>query len=138
MGIGNDIIDDPLARFYDEEQSRESGIKDPITGIRTPIDKAKQRESRNNEIKRKEEVKQRILGQLINDDLGREWLYDLLHYCGVFRSPYATDDRQMVYNSGALDVGKFIESGIKKVGIQEYFLLLKEGWEREKMWDDAG
>ncbi len=137
MGIGNTIIDDPLARFYEEEQSREAGIKDPVTGFRTPVNKAQQREMHNDEIKRKQEVKKRILSQLLNDDLGREWLYDLLDYCGLFRTPYASNERQTVYNSGALDVGKFLESGIKKVGIREYFLMVQEGWERETMWNDA-
>ena len=136
MGIGDNIIDDPLSRFMNEEDAREAGIKDPVTGIRTPVDKAQQKQLRNDEIKRKQEVKKRVLTQLLNDDLGREWLYDLLDYCGMFQSLYANTDRQTSYNNGARHIGEFIESGIKKSGIREYFLMLEEGWERGKMWDD--
>ena len=34
------IIDDPLARFEAEEDARTAGIKNPITGMREPVDRA--------------------------------------------------------------------------------------------------
>lgn len=130
-------IDDPLARFYDEEKSRTAGVKHPVTGMREPYDKAKRDQIRTDEIKRKVQVKKRILSWLLADDLGREWLYDLLVSCNVEGTPFASTDRLTAYNAGALHVGMLLKADIKNAGIREYFLMLQEGWEREKLWDDT-
>ena len=136
MGIGNEIIDDPLSRFLNEENSRNAGVRNPVTGIREPYSKAEREKLRNDEIKRKSEVKKRILLMLLNDDLGREWLYDLLVTCNVFGTPFTPDDRLTAYNAGALYVGKLLEADIKRAGIREYFQMCEEGYEREVMFDD--
>ena len=134
----SEIIDDPLARFFDEEQSRNAGVKNPVTGLRESVDKAKQRENHVNEIKRKVQLKKRILTQLLNDDLGREWLYDLLITCNVFGTPYVPVDAYLTaYNAGALYIGRVLESEIKKSDARMYFLMCQEGWDRENTWNDV-
>lgn len=131
------LIDDPLARFFNEEQSRNAGIKNPITGFREPVDKAKQREKHADEIKRKVQVRKHILTQLLNDDLGREWLYDMLVTCNIFGTPYTVDPSLTAYNAGALYIGRLLESDIRKADIKSYFLMCQEGWDREKTWDEV-
>jgi hypothetical protein len=130
-------IDDPLARFYDEEQSRNAGIKNPITGIREPYQKAEREAKRNDEIKRKSQIAKHVLTQLMEQDLGREWLYDLLNTCNVFGTPYTVDTQLTAYNAGAMFVGKMIEGELKKYCPKNYFTMCEEGWNREKIWDDV-
>lgn len=130
------IIDDPLARFYDEEQSRSAGVKNPQTGIREEHDLAKKQQIRVDEGRRKSEVSKRIVLGLIQDELGREWLYDILMICNVFGTPFTADPVITAYNSGALFVGRMIESDMKKFDIKSYALMIQEGLERERMWND--
>jgi hypothetical protein len=70
----------------------------------------------------------------MHDELGREWLYDLLNICHVFDIPF-TD--VLPFNSGKTHIGKRIEADIKHHAIKMYCTMLEEGWEREKMWADS-
>lgn len=141
MAHGDPIIDDPLDRFLKEEEAREqardAGVKDAVTGVRTPVNKAEKQKLRGEEIKRRKAVTKHVLSILLNEDIGREWLYEQLIRCNVFGTPFAGDDRSTAYNAGALYYGKILESDIKKIDIRQYFRMLQEGWERETMWDDS-
>lgn len=130
-------IPDPLAIFDAETIALESGIKDPITGIRQPVSKVEREAKRGGEIKRKEQLAKRVVTQLMEDELCREWLYDKLISCNVFGTPYApSNTHDTAYNAGALIIGRNLELEIKLYSPQRYFLMLQEGWEREKLWDD--
>lgn len=130
-------IDDPIARFLDEEQSRNAGVRNPTTGIREEHDTAQRQRLRADEGKRKNEVIKRIILNLMQGELGREWLFDLLTTCNVFGTPFTADPVATAYNSGALYIGRMIENDIKKFAIKEYGAMLEEGWDRSKMWDDV-
>jgi hypothetical protein len=130
------IIDDPLARFLNEEQSRNSGVKNPQTGIREEYDTMMKQKLRNDEAKRKSEVSKRIITMLMNDDLGREWLFDRLTECNVFGTPFHVDPVLSAFNAGALHFGRMLESEIKKFSIKLYGTMIEEGLNREKIWDD--
>lgn len=129
-------IDDPLSRFYEEEQSREAGVKNPVTGLREEYDTAARQKKRHDEISRKSQVSKHIITQLMQQDLGREWLYDLLTSCNAFGTPYAVDPQLTAYNAGAMYVGKLIESDIKKFTPKEFFNMLEEAWTRDAIWND--
>lgn len=127
------IISDPLAKFYDEEPSRVAGVKDPITGIRVDVDVAANRKNRDEEIKRKAQVKTRVLTQLLFEELGREYLYDLLTACNIFSIPVVSISE---FNSGLMSFGKQLEADIKRVNIQKYAQMLMEGHDREVLWNE--
>ena len=127
-------IADPLAQFYEEESSRTAGVRDPITGIRVDADVADKRQNRAEESKRKAQVAKRIMTQLLFDELGREWLYDLMTSCHVFSIPVAEISD---FNAGKICVGKQIEADSKRVNVQKYALMLQEGWDRESLWNDG-
>jgi hypothetical protein len=130
------VIDDPLARFYDTGPAPQAGVKNPVTGLREQTDVAHKQELRAAETKRKGDVNKRIISQLMQNDLGREFIYDLLATCNVFGTPFNADPQLTAYNSGALFIGRLIEDWIKKYSMQEYGVMLMEGLEREKTWAD--
>jgi transcriptional regulator with XRE-family HTH domain len=127
-------IYDPLAAFHAEEDARTAGIKNPQTGIREDAETVQHKLNQEEYAKRKKEVSKRIIIQLMHDELGREWLYDLLNICHVFDIPF-TDIPP--FNSGKTHIGKRLEADIKHHAIKMYCTMLEEGWEREKMWADS-
>lgn len=129
-------IYDPLKIFDDETAAQEAGVKDPITGIREPHNKAERGQRKENEIQRRSDVKKRIIVYLMQSDYGREWLYDQLILSNAFGTPFTADDRMTAYNSGAMYIGKMLERDIKRHALTEYLQMLKEGMEREQMWND--
>lgn len=129
------MIEDPLARFYDEGPAPAAGVKNPITGIREETGTAHKQHLRSEEGKRKQQVSKRIITQLMQNDIGREWLYDLLSQCNVFGTPFVLDPISTAYNSGAMHIGRIIESSIKRHSIKEYTAMCQEGLEREMLWD---
>lgn len=132
-----DNIHDPLAAFDAETTALEAGIKDPATGIRQPVGIAERADKRREELKRKESATKRIVTRLMEDELGREWLYDKLVSCNVFGTPYVpSNTHDTAYNAGALIIGRNLEMEIKQYSPQRYFLMLEEGWQREKLWED--
>ena len=130
------MIDDPLGRFYGEDPAPQAGVKDPITGIRAPTDVAEKQKLREDEGKRKNEVAKRMITTLMRDDMGREWLYDILTACNIFGTPFTADPLLTAYNCGALDVGLRLDKAIKAFALDHYALMIEEGLERGKMWDD--
>ena len=133
----NDIIPDPLSVFDAETAAIEAGVKDPVTGIRMPYNKAEREQKRNDENKRKLQVAKHIITQLMEQELGREWLYDQLTLCNVFGTPYNPADTHLTaYNAGALIIGRGIENDIKKHSPKRYLMMLEEGWTREQLWND--
>lgn len=126
------IITDPLAKFYDESDAQTAGVRDPITGIRVDTVVAQNRKNQADEIKRKTQVTQRVLAQLLFSENGREWLHDLLSSCHVFSIPVSeiTD-----FNAGKMCVGKQIEADLKRAHIREYMMMLQEGHERDLLWN---
>ncbi len=126
------IIDDPLARFYKEEDARSAGVKNPQTGVRESVEKVQHRANQEEYAKRKLEVTKLVITQLMFDELGREWLYDLLSACHIFDIPFSD---VLPFNAGKLHVGKRIEADIKHHAIKQYCEMLQEGWDREKMFN---
>lgn len=129
-------FEDPLKKFYKEDEPPTAGTKDPVTGLRATNDTIDKAKLRTDEGKRKSEVAKRIITYLMNDEYGREWLYDMLTTCNVFGTPFAGDPVLTAYNSGALYIGRLIEGEMRKFSIREYALMLTEAWEREKVWND--
>ncbi len=127
-------ITDPLAKFYDESDSINAGVRDPVTGIRVEVAVAANKANRTEEGKRKAQVKTRVLTQLLFDELGRELLYDLLTECHIFSIPVSEVSD---FNAGKMCIGKQIEADLKRVNIQKYMAMIVEGHEREVLWNDA-
>lgn len=137
MSKDKPIIDDPLARFFAEENSRESGIKNPVTGIREQYDTAERQRLRHDEIKRKSQVSARVLKPLMETELGREWVYDKLVDANVFGTPFNVDPIASAYNAGALFTGRMLEAEVKKHAPENYFLMLREAHDRTVAWDEV-
>ena len=130
------VFDDPLARFYGEQPAPQSGVKNPTTGIRETNDTAHHKKLQEDETIRKSEVRKRAIVYLMQNDIFREWLYDLLHTCNVFGTPFTTDPVMTGYNSGALFIGRLIEDDIKRFSIDEYTIMLREAWDRQQTWEN--
>ncbi len=129
-------IYDPLATIYDDIPAPNSGIKDPVTGIRAEINTAERQKLRADESKRKSEVAKHVITDLMQNDLGREWLYDLMHTCNVFGTPFTADRAMTDYNSGALFIGRLVENDIKQFAFLNYLVMQEEAWNRQKKWED--
>lgn len=129
------MIHDPLSQFYDEGPAVQSGVKNPITGVREELGTAHKQKIREDEGKRKNDVNKRVITSLMQDQLGREWIHDELITCNVFGTPFTNDPLLTAYNSGALFRGKLLEAQIKKYAIKEYFIMLEEANDREAMWN---
>lgn len=130
----SDEIYDPLARF--DEVSPSAGIKNPTTGIRETIDTAHRAKLRDDESKRKSQVSKHVIIDLMQSENGREWLYDMLHSCNVFGTPFTAERAMTDYNCGALFIGRLIESDMKQFSFKEYLLMLEEAYDRQKQWED--
>lgn len=136
MAFDDKKIPDPLAEFYNEGPSVQAGVKNPVTGIREETDTAHKQKIRQDEGKRKEDIAKRAITRLMQDDIGREWLYDELHSCNVFGTPFTADPILTAYNSGALWRGKLLEAQIKKYALSNYLLMLEEALQHEELWNE--
>ena len=125
-------ISDPLAKFYDEADAQTAGVRDPITGIRQETSVVENRKNRQEESKRKAQVKQRVLGGLLSEENGREFLHDILTECFVFSIPVSEVSN---FNAGKICIGKQLEADLKRTDIRKYNLMIEEGHERELAWN---
>lgn len=130
------MIDDPLYSLYGKVPPAEETVKNPHTGIRESKDILQRQQNRDDEIKRKQAVKRRVIIQLMQDDMGREWLFDVLQSTGVFTNPFNSDTKLQDFNSGAFHVGLTLQNQLKQHALREYMQMCLEGWEREDMWAD--
>lgn len=125
---------DPLAEFYGDNNN-DIGRIDPHTGLRETKSQLDKQKSKEDEVKRKIQASKHVILMLMNSDHGREWIYDKLNSCNVFGTPFTIDPMTTAYNSGALFVGRTIESEIRYHAPQLYFEMLKEANEREQIWN---
>lgn len=128
------MIEDPLGRIYGAQPPLETTVKNPVTGVRENIDALKRQLNREEETKRKRAVTRRVVLMLMQDELGREWLFDKLTACNLFGTPFTQDPLLTAFNSGALHIGRGIETDIKQNAPREYQAMCMEGWDREEMW----
>lgn len=130
------MIDDPLKRLYGAVPPAAETVKDPRTGIRQSIDVLQRQQNRDEEIKRKAAVKRRVIIQLMQDELGREWLFDVLASTGIFTNPFNVEQKHQDFNCGAFQMGRNLEKEIKQYARKEYMAMCLEAWDREDMWSD--
>lgn len=130
------MIDDQFSKFYNEGPAPQAGIKNPRTGLREETGTAYRKELRDEESHRKEEITKRIILQLMQNEYGREWIYDLLNICNVFGNPYTTDPLRTAFNCGALYIGNGLYETIRKFSIKEYSIMIEEEYDRQRRWED--
>lgn len=135
MAFNDPKIDDPLSQFYDTSSPPKAGERDPVTGIRQTTGIAHNKKLRDDEGKRKEAVSKRVILQLMQNDLGREWLFDLLTTCNVDGTPFHVNEKLQDFNCGALHVGNLLKGQIKHYAFKEYALMHEEAWDRQKNWE---
>lgn len=63
---------------------------------------------------------------------GREFIWDLLSHCGVFRSSF-TGNSETFFNEGKREIGLKLMSDIIKADVDAYPLMMKENKEREDL-----
>ena len=128
------MIDDPLKRLYGDIPKTQETVRNPTTGIRESIDTLKRMQNSDDEVKRKKAVARRIVLQLMQDDVGREWMYDKLAATGIFTSPFHVDPKLQDFNCGAFHVGREIEKELKLYAPREFMTMCLEAWDREEQW----
>lgn len=122
--------------FFKNSEIAPSSVRDNVIsaglspGIETPA-QVKQKEN----LKRKAELRRRMMQMIMATDHGREWLYDLLNSCNTFGSPFNPDTHLTAYNCGALYIGREIEGDIMKYSPDGYATMRKEALERDALSD---
>ena len=129
-------IDDPLSKLYGAVPPVQDTVKDPLTGVRKSIKTLERLQNRDEEIKRKKALQRRVIIQLMQDDMGREWLFDVLVSTGCFTNPFHAAPELRDFNCGAFQIGVNLQNQLKEHALREYMTMCLEGWEREDMWND--
>src|ERR1700722_18103433 len=99
--------------FFKVEPAAPSSIRENLisSGVIPGIETEEQKKQKQIE-KRGVELRRRTIQMLMATDQGREWLYDLLHGCNVFGTPFNPDTHATAFNCGALYIGRKLEDDI--------------------------
>lgn len=87
-------------------------------------------EARNRDIRIAERRKAEILGAIMDLPQGREYFYELLEFCKVGHSPFASNALLMAHSCGEMNVGLKIQADLMGTVPDKYLMMLREGTER--------
>lgn len=73
-----------------------------------------------------EKSRLRALSTMLSDPEGRAYVYDILDFCGVFRSAFSTDPLRMAFNCGTQSVGLWVMSDMESVNPGAYQKMINE------------
>lgn len=70
--------------------------------------------------------------KLMQDQEGRLWVWDLLEFCGVFRSSFHQSNAQTAYNEGLRNVGLKLMADINRITPDQYFRMINEAQKEQQ------
>ena len=80
-----------------------------------------QREARVREFERKV-----VLRSVMSVKAGREWMFNLLGECGVYRTPFANDRSATDFNCGQQNIGLRLVASLVEACPDDYLRMMKE------------
>ena len=86
------------------------------------VKKAKQKQESLND-RRLNDVR-----EVLNSRRGRRFMWELLDFCGVFKTSFA-DQHQIFYNEGQRNVGLKLLADVNEAAPEAYLLMLREAKE---------
>lgn len=76
--------------------------------------------------KRQERDRDAFLTAMMEQQHGRSWMFDLLGFCGVSRSSFASNALEMARREGQRNVGLYLLEQVTRVAPESYVEMLKE------------
>lgn len=61
---------------------------------------------------------------------GREWIWSVLEFCGVYRTPFNSNGLQMAHEVGKMTAGQKILADVMLAGNEPYLRMAREAKER--------
>lgn len=83
------------------------------------------RQARNSE-KLADKQRAAVVIGLMDIAEGRKWLWDFLSQCGIYETPFDTNELKMAYNAGRGDVGRRLLGDIVQFAPEQYVMMIKE------------
>lgn len=80
---------------------------------------------RNRDLKRREYRRREYLHRIMGDQVGREWLWDILVRCHMNATSFTGDPLTSAFNEGERNIGLQINADMQRFPA-EYLLMLKE------------
>lgn len=91
--------------------------------------------------RRKSDRRQRAIDNALKAMMGhretRLWIFDLLEFCNLYRSSFATSGLVMAQNEGQRNVGLRLLADIMRVAPEQYVLMLTENKEPDDDGTDS-
>lgn len=81
---------------------------------------------RNDDLFAREQERRKMMAAIMSLREGRAWVHELLTFCGVFRSPFASNALVMAHQVGYADVGRKILADVEGEVPDLYFQMLRE------------
>lgn len=87
-------------------------------------------EARNRDIRFAERRRAEVIGAIMDLPQGREYFFELLEFCKIGHSPFATNALLMSHSCGELNVGLKVQADLLAAAPERYLLMLREAKER--------
>lgn len=87
-------------------------------------------EARNRDIRIAERRRAEVIGAIMDLPQGREYFFELLEFCKIGHSPFATNALLMSHSCGELNVGLKVQADLLAAAPERYLLMLREAKER--------
>lgn len=70
----------------------------------------------------RDQMRKEGLRRAMSDAEGRAFVYDLLEFCGIGRTPFDTHSNRMSFNCGQMNVGQKLQGDIFAAGLDGFWL----------------
>lgn len=77
-----------------------------------------------------------MVGAIMDLQQGREWMFSLLSFCGVFTNPFATDPHRTAFLCGQMNVGQRVLAELQEHTARQYLTMIEEN-KRDRTSADA-
>jgi len=88
---------------------------------------------RNRDLRMAEKTRKDMISAIMGLKQGRAYFYELLAFCQVGHSPFASNALIMAHSCGQMNVGLKVQGDLMAVVPELYLQMLKEADEQEKL-----
>jgi len=79
------------------------------------------------------------LRQMLNTNVGRWWIFDLLGRCRISQSSFNSEPGRMAFDEGQRNIGLMLQADIARVYPEAFILMMREANDRDSSRDaDSG
>lgn len=87
---------------------------------------------RNRDIRIAEKRRSEMVGAIMDLPHGREYFFELLEFCKIGHSPFASNALIMAHSCGEMNVGLKIQADLLSAAPEQYLKMLEEAKERQR------